>query len=147
MAKTQTKAFTNAKPITLPDDARPEWCAIDLEYSATTYAVGDIVQLATIPIGFKALDWVFVPADADSNVGPVLAFSLGVANADSTDLSAEVWGTALLSGTSAVTRNTTNAAAQGVKTTDRVLALKCTTAAATYDGAGKVGQLLVLLQG
>lgn len=147
MAKTQTKAFTNAKPIVLPVTGAPQWCKIDLEYSPATYVVGDIIQLAKLPIGFKALDWVFLPADADSNVTPVLAFSLGVANADSSDLSAEVWGTALLSGTTAITRSTTNASAQGVDTTERTLALKCTTAAATYDGVGKVGQLLVLLRG
>lgn len=146
MAKYQTKCFDNRKPITLPDDASPEWASIDIEYPTTALIVSDLIELAELPIGFKCLDWIFIPADADSNGAPVLAFSLGVENVGGTDLGTEVWATGLLSGTANLTRNTTNIAAQGDITTNRKLALKCTVAAATYAGSGKVGQLLVLLQ-
>ena len=146
MALTKTKAFTNAKPIPLPNDANPKWIAVDVEYSSAAYAVNDIIAACTLPIGHKVLDWLFLPADADSNASPVLAFSLGVALATLADLSAEVWGTGVLSGTTAITRNGTNIAAQGDTTTERVVALKCTTAAATYAGSGKTGQLMLLVQ-
>lgn len=146
MAKFQTKAFTNAKPIVLPDTAAPSWIVVDVEYPSTAIAVNDIIETCELPIGHKCLDWEFLPADADSNASPVLAFSLGVANADSSDLSSEVWGTGLLSGTSALTRASNTNASQGSITTKRTIALKCTTAAATYAGAGKVGHLLMLVQ-
>ena len=146
MALTQTKCFTNAKPLVLPDDAAPDWAAIDIEFSSVTYAVGDLIELATLPIGVRVVDWAFVPADIDTNASPVIAFSLGVENAGGTDLGTEVWATGLTAGTTALTRATTNIASQGVVSTERKIALKCTTAAATYAGTGKVGQLLLLLQ-
>jgi hypothetical protein len=151
VAKYQTKAFNNVKPIVLPDDASPEYVSIDIEYNAGTtaspaYAVNDLIQLCTLPIGHKVLDWTFIPADVDSNGAPVIAFSLGVENTGGTDLGTEIWATGLTSGTSALTRNTTNISAQGDVTTVRNIDLKCTVAAATYAGSGKIGQLLMLVQ-
>lgn len=158
MAKTQTKCFNNVKPITLPDDARPEWVAVDVEFSATAYSANDLIQLCTIPVGFKCLDWALSFPDIDTGAAAI-AWSLGVSNATlaiptSTDIGSEVWGSALTAGQStAIVRNTTSVSAQGriaatsLLSGDREIVLKCTTAAATYAGAGKVGQLLMLLQG
>lgn len=158
MAKTQTKCFNNQKPLTLPDDASPEWTAVDIEFSSTAYASGDLIQLCTLPAGYKCLDWVLNFPDIDTGT-PAIAWSLGVSDATlaipvSTDIGSEVWGSALTAGQStAIVRNTTNVSAQGrtAATTllsgDREIVLKCTTIAATYAGSGKVGQLLMLLQG
>lgn len=158
MAKTQTKCFNNVKPITLPDDARPKWVAVDVEFSATAYSANDLIQLCTIPVGFKCLDWALSFPDIDTGAAAI-AWSLGVSNATlaiptSTDIGSEVWGSALTAGQStAIVRNTTSVSAQGriaatsLLSGDREIVLKCTTAAATYAGAGKVGQLLMLLQG
>lgn len=146
MAKFQTKAFTNAKPMVLPTEAYPEWSAIDVEFPSTAPAVNDLIELCTIPAGYKCLDWKVVFPDIDG--AATLVTSLGVENAGGTDLGAEVWQTAITAGASnAITNNTTSIAAQGVTNTDRNLALKVTAAATGYTGAGKVGQVLLLLQG
>lgn len=146
MAKTTTKCFTNAKPLVLPTEAYPEWTAVDVEFSSSAYAANDLIQLCTLPTGYKCLDFSVVFPDIDT--GNVLAFSLGVENAGGTDLGTEVWQTGILAGgVNTITRNTTSIAAQGVSNVDRVIALKVTTAATGYVGTGKIGQLLLLLQG
>ena len=158
MAKTQTKAFTAAKPIVLPQGAQPQWTAVDIEFSSTAYSANDYIQLCTLPAGFKCLDWALVFPDIDPG-SAAIAWSLGVSDATlaipvSTDIGSEVWGSALTAGQStAIVRNTTSVCAQGriaatsLLSGDREIVLKCTTAAATYAGSGKVGQLLMLLQG
>lgn len=158
MAKTQTKCFNNVKPITLPDDAAPEWTVVDIEFSSTAYSANDYIQLCTLPAGYKCLDWALVFPDIDTG-SAAIAWSLGVSDATlaipvSTDIGSEVWGSSLTAGQStAIVRNTTSVCAQGriaatsLLSGDREIVLKCTTAAATYAGSGKVGQLLMLLQG
>ncbi len=146
MPKTQTNCFTNKKPLVLPAEAYPEFTAVDVEFSAANYAVGDLIELCTIPAGYKCLDFSVIFPDIDT--GNVLAFSLGVENAGGTDLGAEVWQAGILAGgINTITRNTTSIAAQGVSNVERAIALKVTTAATGYVGAGKVGQVLLVLQG
>jgi hypothetical protein len=152
-----TKTYTNAKPLPLPQDALPAWVAIDVEFKSTTYAGNDMILLASLPAGVKVLDWACIFPDIDSG-GPTFAFSLGVALNDGSDLSAEVWGTGITAGQStAIVRNTTSVAAQadlaGLSTQfnasgggERQVAMKITTAATTYAGSGKTGQVMLLLQ-
>ncbi len=148
MAKFQTKTFLNKLPLFTPQDASAVWAAVTVDFPATAPAANDLIELANIPVGIKVLDWALVFPDIDSNAAPAFAGSLGIENAGGTDLGAEVWGTGLTAGQStAIVRNTTSVAAQGDSTVDRRLALKVTTAAATYAGAGKTGQVLLLLQG
>jgi hypothetical protein len=148
MAVTKARAYTNAKPIPLPKSGHPEWVAVDIDFPAANYTANDLVLLCTLPAGVKCLDWALVFPDVDSNGAPTIASSLGVVNAGLTDLGAEVWGAALTAGQStAIVRNTTSVCAQGDGASDRVVGLKVTTAAATYAGATKVGQLLLLLRG
>lgn len=147
MAKYQSKQFTGQKPVTLPESARPEWVTIDIDFPTAAFASTDLLQLVDLPIGIKCLDWVISFPDIDTGA-PALAWSLGVENAGGTDLGSEVWGSALTAGQStAIVRNTTSVAAQGDSTVQRRVSLKCTTIAATYAGATKVGQVLLLLQG
>lgn len=147
MAKYQSKQFTGQKPIVLPDDASAEWTTIDIEFPATAFASGDLLQLAELPIGIRCLDWFITFPDIDTGA-PALAWSLGIENAGGTDLGTEVWGTGLTAGQStASVRNATSLSSQGDTTTVRRLSMKCTTIAATYAGATKVGQVVLLLQG
>lgn len=146
MAKFQTKCFLGKKPITLPEDAAGRWAIVDVEFPSTAPVGNDLIELFELPIGVKAVDWALVFPDIDSNGAPAFAASLGVENAGGTDLGSEVWGTGLTAGQStSIVRNTTSVSAQGDTTAVRKLALKVTTAAATYAGAGKVGQVLLLL--
>lgn len=152
MANSTTKTYTNQKPLVLPDDATAEWTAIDIEFASAAYSVNDLILAAKLPTSYKVVDWMFQPA----NVGTTLTLSLGVANAALTDLSTEVWGTGIPANGTALTRNASNASAQGdlngppdrvVGTfADRVVAFKVS-AIAGYAGTGKVGQLLLLIQG
>jgi len=159
MAKFQTKCFTNAKPLVLPDAADPEWTEVDIEFNPTAYAVNDLIQVASIPEGYRVLDYVLAFPDIDTGVTPTLAWSFGVSNATvdvpvSTDIGAgtRVFGTALAAGRDgAIVRNiSTNCSQDAFRGTAtqpgvRDLVLKVTTAAATYAGANKVGKLLLLL--
>lgn len=156
MAKTQTKAFTGQKPITLPDCASPEWCAVDIEFPAA-FASADLIQLCTIPAGYRVLDWFLNVPDCDS--GTALLASLGVSNATfatpvSTDIGTgnQAWGTSLPINGVPVRNVLVNSAQDAIVDSatipgNREIVLKCTTAATGYTGAGKVGQLVMLLQG
>lgn len=157
MAKTQTKAFSGIKPIVLPDGGAPEYCAVDIEFPAA-FASGDLIQVCTIPAGYRVLDWFLNLPDIDS--GSAVRVAVGVSNATfavpvSTDIGTgnQVWGTALDAGAGVPYRNALNAsAADAVFDTstipgNREIVLKCTTSATGYTGSGKVGQLVMLLQG
>lgn len=159
MAIIKTKAITGAKPIVLPHDASPEWISVDVDFPAAALAVNDIILLCGLYAGLKVLDWAIIFPDVDSGGSPAFATSLGVALNDGSDLSAEVWATGITAGqTTTIVRNTTNVPAQsnpaGLATQyaadgggERQVALKVTSAAATYAGAGKTGQVLLLVQG
>lgn len=148
MAKFQTKAFLGKKPIILPRDAAAMWVPVDVEFPSTAPVANDLIELCELPIGVKCLDYVIVFPDIDTNGAPAFAFSIGEENAGGTDLGAgtAVWATGLTAGQStAVVRNTTSVPAQQPTTDTRKIAIKVTTAAATYAGATKVGQVLLLL--
>lgn len=157
MAKTQTLAFIGKKPIVLPPSGLPGWCAVDVEFPAA-FAANDYIQVCTLPEGFKCLDWTLNLPDIDSGVAVRVA--LGVSNATlavpvSTDIGTgnQVWGTALDAANGVPVRNQLNASAQDNTSTtstlpgNREVVLKCVTAATGYTGQGKVGQVLMLLQG
>lgn len=141
-----TKAFDNVKPITLPDAARPQWIAVDVEFKATAYASTDLIRVCALPARFKVLDAALMFPDCDSG-GSALAFTLGTENALATDLD-ESWIVAsTAAGTGVPARMVLTAAPQGAITADRNVILKCTTIATTYAGSGKIGQVLLLVQG
>lgn len=147
MPNFQTKAFLGQRPINLPTTAAPEWVNVDIEFNATTYAIGDLIELCEIPAGYKPLDFFFSMPDVDSGGSPTWAFSVGEENAGSTDL-ANVWQAAILAGqASAMTRSTQNFMTGFPSNVNRKIAMRVTAAPATYAGSGKVGQFCVLLQG
>jgi hypothetical protein len=157
VAKFQTKAYTGVKPITLPDDASPEWCAVDIEFPAA-FAASDLIQLCVIPAGYRVLDWFLNCPDVDS--GSAVRVAVGVSNATfaspvSTDIGTgnQVWATAIDAVQGVPYRNALNAsAADAIFDTatipgNREIVMKCTTGPTGYTGSGKVGQLVMLLQG
>ncbi len=147
MAKYQTKQFLNTTPLYTPDDAEVCGSPITVEFPSTALVANDLIELCTIPAGVKVIDYKIFFPDIDSGGSPAFAFSIGVENAGGTDLGSEVWATGITAGqASAIYRPTTNAALEGDSTVDRKLALKVTTAAATYAGSGKVGRIVLELQ-
>lgn len=143
----KTKQFSNIRPLYTPEDACVCGAVADIEFPSTALIANDLILLATIPAGVKLADYKFVLPDVDSNGTPAFAWSFGVLNAGGTDL-----GTVLASGI-------TTGQASGVHragnadhltldaTVDRVLAIKVTTAAATYAGSGKRGKAILDLEG
>lgn len=150
MAKFYNKTVQNIRPMPLPDDATAEWSCVDVEYKATAYANSDMLMVAKIPVGYAVLDWMYVSPDIDSSAGS-LAFSIGIALADESDLGAgtfDVWASGVTAaGTGVPFRNALPNALQSDTTVERTVAMKWTALAGTYAGSGKTGKLLLLLQG
>jgi hypothetical protein len=148
MAKYQTSAFLDKRPLCTPDSAELCGSAVVVEFPSTALASGDLIELATIPAGLKVLDYKIIFPDVDSGGSPAFAFSIGVENTGGTDLGSEVWATGLTTGqASAIYRPTTAAAFEGDSTVDRKIAIKVTTAAATYAGSGKFGRVVFEIEG
>lgn len=147
MAKITTKVFAKVKNIPQPESAALLLAAVDVEFPATALLANDIIELAEIPAGVVLQDYDIHFPDIDSNGAPAFAFSVGVLNAGSTDL-ATVYAAGLTAGQSnAVVRAPNTDAAQASASTARRIGLKVTTAAATYAGATKVGQVVLALRG
>lgn len=147
MAKYTSKVFSKVVNIPQPDSAAVISCPVDIEFPATAYLVSDIHEVATIPAGVKLQDYAFLFPDIDSNGAPTFAWSFGVLNAASTDL-ATVYASGITAGQSSAPVRAPNVdAAQADSTVERRLGMKITTAAATYAGATKTGQILLELRG
>lgn len=145
MAVTKTKIFTGVRQVPMPSDAAIDEVVVPIEWSASAYASGDLIQCVKLPAGVRCLDWRLISPDIDSG-GSAFAFSLGVENAGGTDLGTEVWGTALtFAGTGVPASNVLSVCAAGDVTADRNIDLKCTTIATTYAGSGIIGYLILKL--
>ncbi len=148
MSKTQTKAFLDTRPVPMPDSAEVKVVPIPIDFAASAYSSGDLIELVKLPIGVRCVDWALNFPDIDSGGSPAIAFSLGIENTGGTDIGTEVWASGLTAAqTGGVVRNTTGACATGDTTVDRNVVLKVTTAAATYAGAGQRAHLLLSLVG
>lgn len=148
MPTIETKAFTRVRNFSQPDCSEVETQPIDIEFPAVTFAVNDMIRLVELPAGVMLQDYAFVFPDIDSG-GPTFAFSFGVMNAAGTDL-ATVYAAGLTAGQSnAIVRAPNSDCATDAVNTALVrrLGIKVTTAATTYSGSGKVGQVLVSLRG
>jgi len=146
MATIKTKTYTNVSPLPTPDDAEVCGSPIGVDFPSTALAGNDLILLATIPAGVKLVDYRGFFPDIDSGGSPAFAFSIGVANAGLTDL-ATVLQAGLTTGQATGAFRATNADHLALDSTvDRVLAIKVTTAAATYSGSGKSGKVIVDLE-
>lgn len=146
MTTTTTKAFTGVKSVPQPDSACLKLVPVDVEFASAAYVADDLIKLVELPPGVGVVDYAFIFPDIDTGT-PAFAFSFGELNDDGDDL-AVTYASGLTAGQSTtIVRATTSVAAQAAKTESRVLAIKVTTAAATYAGADKVGQVLLGLRG
>jgi hypothetical protein len=147
VAKYSTKAITGVRPVPQPDDATLCIIPVDVEFPTAAYLVNDTHEVMDLPIGVRCVDFDFIFPDIDSNGTPAFAFSFGELTADGLDM-ATPYVTGVIAGQSTtLVRNTTSVAAQRPATTVRRLGMKITTAAATYVGAGLVGQVVAHLRG
>jgi hypothetical protein len=147
MAIIKTKTFTNVSPLYTPDNAEVCGSPIRVDFPSTALIAGDLILLATIPAGVSIADYRGFMPDIDSGGSAAFAFSLGVANAGLTDLATVLQASLTVGQASGVFRATNADHIALDSTVDRVLAIKVTTAAATYAGIGKVGRVIVDLEG
>lgn len=149
MARFLSELLTGKKPLPQPYDGSVLQLALTFVCPTAAPAVGDIFALIELPPFTDLLDYdVFAP-QLDSNGTPTLAFSIGSENAGLTDLGV-VYEPGLIFGrtTTGSCNRATNATQQGADTTvARKIALKVTTAAATWAGAGKTITALLMLRG
>lgn len=111
-------------------------------------AANDLIALAKLAPGVKLVDFDIIAPQLDSNGAPTLAFSIGSENAGATDLGV-VYEAGLIPGRTAngsIARATTGAQLAADSTVERMVSLKCTTAAATAALAGKSVLVLLHLQ-
>jgi hypothetical protein len=144
----ETKFFTRVRNFAQPDDSDVDTVPVDVDFPSTTFAVNDMIRLVNLPAGVILQDYAFAFPDIDTGT-PAFAFSFGVMNAAGTDL-ATVYASGLTAGQSnAIVRAPNVDCAQDTANTalSRNLGIKITTAAATYAGAGKTGQVLLMLRG
>ena len=142
----QTKVYAGTRSIPQPDNGTVPATVVDVDFPTAALLVNDLILLTPLPIGVGLQDYEFHFPDIDTGVA-AFAFSFGVMNAALTDL-ATVFAAGVTAGQSnAIVRNTTADAAQFATTAVRVLGIKVTAAAATYAGAGKVGQVVLRLRG
>lgn len=143
----QTKVYAGTRSIPQPDNGTVPATVVDVDFPTAALLVNDLILLSPLPIGVGLQDYEFHFPDIDSNAAPLFAFSFGVMNAGLTDL-ATVFAAGVTAGQSnAIARNANADAAQFATTAVRVLGIKVTAAAATYAGAGKVGQVVLRLRG
>ena len=146
MPSINTKQFDGIKPLYTPDAAEVCGAHVDIDFPSTAFAGNDLIRLATIPAGVKCVDYKAIFPDIDSGGSPAFAWSIGVLNAGGTDL-ATVWASGLTTGQAAGIHRAANSAhLEADSTVDRRVAIKVTTAAATYAGAGKAGMVVFDLQ-
>lgn len=146
MPNVSTRVFTGARNVPQPDEGAIKAVVINIDFPSTALVANDLVFLTRIPIGVAVQDYEFHFPDIDTG-SAAFAFSFGACNAGLTDLDT-VYASGLTAGQSTtIVRATTTVASQAATTAERVLALKITTAAATYDGSGKVGQVVLHLRG
>lgn len=147
MATYKTRIFLGEKNIANPYDSSLLSQPVDVEFPSTALVANDLILLVGLPPTVRLQDYEFHFPDIDTGT-PAFAFSFGVANAGQTDLSI-VYAAGVTAGQSTtIVRNTTSVAAQDAVNLNAVrnLAIKVTTAAATYDGANKIGQVVLRLK-
>jgi len=146
MPSINTKQFDGIKPMYTPDAAEVCGAHVDIEFPSTAFVANDLIRLAVIPAGVRCVDYKLVFPDIDSNASPTFAFSVGELNAAGTDL-ATVYASGITAGQASTIYRAVNAAIfESNSANDRRIAIKVTTAAATYAGAGKVGVAVFDLQ-
>lgn len=146
-AVTYQDAYTGKFPVRVqPTDAGVYECLVPITFAATTYAGNDLIGLVRVPVGVRVVDWYIITDDMDTGGSPAIVFSIGTLDSISapTDLGV-TWKSGITIGqTGGVQRMDTTGAPLQAITAERAVALKVTTAAATY-AASKTGILVLRL--
>lgn len=146
MTTTSSKHYTGARNFAQPDDSDIDGVPVDVDFPTAAPVASDLFLLCKLPIGVALQDYEFHFPDIDTGA-PAWAFSFGIMNAGLTDL-ATVFAAGVTAGQSnAIVRNTNSDCAQFATTAERVLGIKVTTAAATWAGQNKTGQVILRLRG
>ena len=146
MATFKSDVVTNVdtKPVVFPRETGVAITQKAVVALPNTHAVADIIQLNILPAGCGVVDFK-VPCDIlDSNGSPTFRYTVGVMNAAGTDLVAntELVLTAPAAAIGVQQINHTNGLKNiGVSTSDRVIAAKVTTVAATKAAGSMFGIL------
>ncbi|WP_017757598.1 hypothetical protein [Pseudacidovorax intermedius] len=149
MARILSELLTGKKNGPLPNDGGVAQLPVSVVMPAVAPAVGDLIELVDLPQYVDLMDYDVIAPQLDSNGAPTLALSIGEENAGLTDL-ATVYEAGLTPGRGAsgnLVRCGTAAASQASNAASRRIALKVTTAAATYAGAGKTVNFILHLRG
>lgn len=146
MPSINTKQYDGIKPLYTPDAAEVCGSHVDIEFPSAAFVANDLIRLATIPAGVRCVDYKVVLPDVDSGGAPAFAWSIGELNAAGTDL-ATVYASGITTGQAGgVYRAVNSAHFEASAAADRRIAMKITTAAATYAGSGKTGVAVFDLQ-
>lgn len=141
MATVKNDQAKGIKPMPIGFGADLIQALLAIELTANP-AVNDILVLGYIPEDHKVEDWFIESDDLDTNGTPTIAFSLGVLNADLTDIDTTArgggaaWGTALdVAQSGALVRATTAAATKTPSSSNdrKFIGLKVTAVAATFQ--------------
>lgn len=138
MSRILSELLTGKKNGPLPNDGGVSELPVTVVLPAAL-AVGDLIELVDLPQFVSLVDYDVIAPQLDSNGAPTLALSIGEEATDFTDLST-VYESGLTPGRTAsgnVVRCGNAAASQASVAASRRIAVKVTTAAATYAGAGK----------
>lgn len=149
-------AFTNSndyldgyKPIPSPAGKEVVSVKYELELATGDLDLNDIGAIGVLPAGCVPVSLYVYADDLDSNGTPTLVTSIGVLNDAGTDISTDAndggaaWATGITTGQAAGATNPVSVALHSVvaENTDRNIAVKVTTAAATA-AAGTYGVVL-----
>jgi hypothetical protein len=146
MANIRTDYATGVLPTPNIVDAQGGFIFLEYLTTALVPALSDTIELGPIPANVQVTDWVIHSDDLDTGTS-ALTLSLGALNALKTDLGtgSDIWATGLTVAATAVSqravaRTHIDGTGQGVA---KNVALKVTTAANVWPGAGK--RITVLL--
>lgn len=115
-------------------------------------AANDILVLGPLEAGVRPLDVALITDKLDSNGAPAIVLTVGILNADLSDIDAAATSTWIAGSTAGQTGGVTRATSANAllslrRSTTRQLGVKVVTAPATYVGAGKQVLVLVTCQG
>lgn len=144
--KFTTKHFTGQKNSPQPDDADADYVPIDIDFPVANFTAGDIIELIHIPPGVRLVDWFALFPDVDTGTA-AFTFSIGILNADSTDLQAVFSAGHTAGRDNTLARATTTDAYFYDSSFERKLGMKVTAAAATYTAPTVPGTIFISLRG
>lgn len=152
MATFKSNMAQGKRPVPSLNDTLGVKIPYEIILPTAALAANDILVLGPLEANVRPLDVDLITDKLDSNGAPAIVLSVGILNADLTDIDAAATSTWIAGSTAGqnggITRATTpNALLSLRRSTTRQLGVKVVTAPATYAGAGKQLVVLVTCQG